>query len=219
MFLGSSCIYPRNCLQPIKEEYLLSDKLEATNEPYALAKICGIKLCQSANRQFGTDFRSVMPTNLYGPGDNFSLESSHVIPALIKKFHDAKEIDKKYVEVWGSGKPLREFLHVEDLAEACIHVMNLSKEELTANGENFSHINIGTGLDISIKDLSNVISEVVGYRGEIRFDQSKPDGTPRKLLDISKIINLGWKPKINLKKGLESTYEWYLRNLNNLRVV
>ena len=201
LFLGSSCIYPRDCPQPMKEEYLLSGYLEPTNEPYAVAKIAGIKMCQSYNRQYGTNFISVMPTNLYGPNDNFDLMDSHVLPALIRKFHEAKVNDKPYVEVWGSGNPKREFLFVDDLADACLFLMeNYDKSEI---------INIGTGEDISIKELAEMVKEIAGYEGDIRFDSSKPDGTLRKLLDVSRINSLGWKAKTPLKAGIEKTYEWY----------
>jgi GDP-L-fucose synthase len=201
LFLGSSCIYPRECPQPIKEEYLLTGELEKTNEAYAIAKIAGIKMCQSFNKQHGTKFISVMPTNLYGPNDNFDLKTSHVLPALIRKFHEAKVENKKEVEMWGTGKAKREFLHVDDLAEACVFLMNnYSDDEI---------INIGTGEDLSIKDLAGIVKRVVGYQGKIAYDTSKPDGTPRKLLDVSKIHNLGWEHKIDLEKGIEETCEWY----------
>ncbi|MFA4828086.1 MAG: GDP-L-fucose synthase [Thermodesulfovibrionales bacterium] len=201
LFLGSSCIYPRDCPQPMKEEYLLSGYLEPTNEPYAVAKIAGIKMCQSYNRQYGTNFISVMPTNLYGPNDNLDLMDSHVLPALIRKFHEAKVNDKPYVEVWGSGNPKREFLFVDDLADACLFLMeNYDKKEI---------INIGTGEDVTVKELAETVKEVVGYGGEIRFDKTRPDGTPRKLLDVSRINSLGWKAKMSLRAGIEKTYEWY----------
>jgi len=201
LFLGSSCIYPKFAPQPIKEEYLLTGELEPTNEPYAIAKIAGIKLCQAYNRQYGTNFISVMPTNLYGPGDNFDLETSHVIPALIRKFHESKIKGKDQVVVWGSGKPFREFLHVDDLADACLFLMhNYNSSEI---------INIGTGMDLSIAELAYLIKDIVGYDGNIVFDTSKPDGTPRKLLDVSKIFNMGWKPRITLEEGIRSTYSWY----------
>jgi len=201
LFLGSSCIYPKFAPQPIKEEYLLTGELEPTNEPYAIAKIAGIKLCQAYNRQYGTNFISVMPTNLYGPGDNFDLETSHVIPALIRKFHEAKIKGKDQVVVWGSGKPFREFLHVDDLADACLFLMhNYNSSEI---------INIGTGKDLSIAELAYLIKDIIEYDGNIIFDTSKPDGTPRKLLDVSKLFNMGWKPKISLEEGIRSTYSWY----------
>ena len=201
LFLGSSCIYPKFAPQPIKEEYLLTGELEPTNEPYAIAKIAGIKLCQAYNRQYGTNFISVMPTNLYGPGDNFDLETSHVIPALIRKFHESKIKGKDQVVVWGSGKPFREFLHVDDLADACLFLMsNYNSSEI---------INIGTGKDLSIAELAYLIKDIIEYDGNIIFDTSKPDGTPRKLLDVSKLFNMGWKPRITLEEGIRSTYSWY----------
>lgn len=201
LFLGSSCIYPKFAPQPMKEEHLLTGKLEPTNEPYAIAKIAGIKMCQAYNRQYGTNFISVMPTNLYGPNDNFDLMDSHVLPALIRKFHDAKVEGKPYVEVWGTGNPRREFLYVDDLAEACLFLMDSYNES--------EIINIGVGEDISIKELAYIIKEVVGYGGEIRFDLNKPDGSPRKLLDTGRIRALGWRPKISLREGIEKTYRWY----------
>lgn len=216
LFLGSSCIYPRNCPQPIKEEYLLTGPLEKTNEPYAIAKIAGIKLCESFNRQFNTDFRSVMPTNLYGENDNFDLKNSHVIPALLRKFHEAKIQDKKFVEIWGSGKPKREFLNVDDLADACIYVMSISKEKLSKYlSPQESHINIGCGSDLTIKELALLIKEVVGYKGDIEFNHDMPDGTMKKRLCVEKINKLGWKAKINLREGLSSTYNWYVKNTQN----
>jgi GDP-L-fucose synthase len=240
LFLGSSCIYPRDCPQPMKEEYLLSGKLEPTNEPYAIAKIAGIKMCQAYNRQYGTRFISVMPTNLYGPGDNFDLETSHVLPALIRKFHEAKlkelegggrrfEVEDKhngvgltlersaplsssehseqssntsFVTIWGTGAPMREFLHVDDLADACLFLMN--------HYEDSEIINIGVGKDISISELADLIKDIVGFKGAIHYDRSKPDGTPRKLLDVSKLQALGWQPKISLRQGIEMTYRWYV---------
>jgi GDP-L-fucose synthase len=218
LFLGSSCIYPRESLQPIKEEYLLSGHLESTNEPYAVAKIAGIKLCESYNRQYDTDYRSIMPTNLYGPNDNFHSKNSHVIPALIRKFHEAKVKNKPFVEVWGSGKPMREFLHVDDMADASIHIMGFDKKILESEADlMLSHINIGTGVDITIKDIAQTIKEVVGFCGEIVFNTKMPDGTKRKLLDVSKIESLGWKPAIALKDGLKETYEWFLENNKKLR--
>jgi GDP-L-fucose synthase len=243
LFLGSSCIYPRDCPQPMKEEYLLSGKLEPTNEPYAIAKIAGIKMCQSYNRQYGTRFISVMPTNLYGRGDNFDLETSHALPALIRKFHEAKireanlpevggrrlEAEDKpkgitsdlkrsapptsserserssnssFVTIWGTGTPRREFLHVDDLADACLFIMKHYDEN--------EMINIGVGKDITISELSEVIMQIVEFNGEIRYDNSKPDGTPRKLLDVGKLKRLGWQPKISLRQGIEMTYRWYV---------
>jgi GDP-L-fucose synthase len=244
LFLGSSCIYPRDCPQPMKEEYLLSGKLEPTNEPYAISKIAGIKMCQSYNRQYGTRFISVMPTNLYGPGDNFNLETSHVLPALIRKFHEAKIGDQRseirdqrsegrgnapssevegrreiflpssgaersapetsgdsFVTIWGTGTPRREFLHVDDLADACVFLMD--------HYEDSEIINIGVGKDISIIELANLIKDIVGFNGTIHYDRSKPDGTPRKLLDVSKLKALGWQPKISLRQGIEMAYRWY----------
>jgi GDP-L-fucose synthase len=240
LFLGSSCIYPRDCPQPMKEEYLLSGKLEPTNEPYAVAKIAGIKMCRSYNRQYGTRFISVMPTNLYGPGDNFDLETSHVLPALIRKFHEAKltalevegerleaedkssgvasglkrstpptsserserSLNDSFVTIWGTGSPRREFLHVDDLADACVFLMN--------RYEDSEMINIGCGTDISIRELADLIKDIVGFKGTIRYDRSKPDGTPRKLLDVSKLQALGWRPKMSLREGIERTYRWYV---------
>jgi len=201
LFLGSSCIYPRNCLQPIKEEYFMTGPLEPTNEAYATAKIAGIVMCQSHNKQHGTNFISLMPTNLYGPNDNFDLESSHVLPALIRKFHDAKIGNKKEITLWGTGSPKREFLHVDDLAEACLFLMkNYDRPEI---------INVGTGGDISIKDLAETIKKIVDYSGKIIWDTSKPDGTPRKLLDVGRINALGWRYEINLETGIRTTYEWF----------
>ena len=201
LFLGSSCIYPALAPQPLKEEYLLSGRLEETNEAYAIAKITGIKMCQAYNRQYGANFISVMPTNLYGPGDNFDLNTSHVLPALIRKFHEAKIRQDEEVVVWGTGKPRREFLHVDDLASACIFLMlKYNQPEI---------INIGTGKDITIADLASLVKSIVGYQGEIVYDHSKPDGTPRKLLDVSKITALGWQPQITLRQGIESTYRWF----------
>jgi len=204
LFLGSSCIYPKFAPQPIKEEYLLTGELEPTNETYAIAKIAGIKMCQAYNRQYKTNFISVMPTNLYGPNDNFDLTSSHVLPALIRKFHEAKMNQQSSVEIWGTGKPHREFLYVDDLAEACIFLMDYYDE-----GE---PINIGTGIDIAIAELATLIAKVVGYSGHIRYNTDMPDGTMRKVLDISKITLLGWKPKISLEDGIPITYQWYIKN-------
>ena len=201
LFLGSSCIYPKLAPQPIKEEYLLSGYLEETNEPYALAKISGMKMCQYFNKQYGTNFISVMPTNLYGPNDNFDLNTSHVLPALIRKFHEAKVNKAPYVEIWGTGTPRREFLFVDDLADACLFLMK------NYSGNDF--FNVGTGEDVTIRELAELIGEVVGYKGELKFDTSKPDGTPRKLLDVTRIHEAGWRHRIGLKKGLEKTYEWF----------
>jgi GDP-L-fucose synthase len=204
LFLGSTCIYPKLAPQPLREEALLTGTLEPTNEPYAIAKIAGIKMCQAYNRQFGTRFISVMPTNLYGPNDNFDLDRSHVLPALIRKFHEAKRAGEPCVMVWGSGTPKREFLHADDLADACLYLMR--------NYEDSEIVNIGTGSDISIAGLAEMIGEIVGYDGEIRYDSSKPDGTPRKRVDVSKLSALGWKAQIPLDRGLRDTYEWYLQN-------
>jgi GDP-L-fucose synthase len=202
LYLGSSCIYPRQATQPIKEDQLLTGPLEPTNEWYAIAKIAGIKLCQAYRRQYGCDFISAMPTNLYGPGDNFDLTSSHVLPALIRKFHDARLMDVPEVEVWGTGSAMREFLHVDDLADACAFLMeNYSDDE---------HINVGTGVDISIRDLAELVRDIVCPEAKLRFDTSKPDGTPRKVLDVSKLNDLGWSPKIDLESGIRSTYQWFL---------
>jgi len=209
LFLGSSCIYPKFAPQPIKEEHLLSGHLEPTNEPYAIAKIAGIIMAQSYNRQYGTNYISVMPSNLYGPNDNFDLENSHVVPALLRKTHEAKTARAKSIEIWGTGAPLREFLHVDDLADACVFLME--------NYDSGEPVNIGAGTDLSIRELALLMKEVVGYDGEIRFNPEKPDGTPRKLLDVSKIKALGWKPSIPLREGLESTYRWYLENESRLR--
>lgn len=204
LFLGSSCIYPKFAEQPIKEEYLLTGELEETNEAYAIAKITGIELCKFYRRQYGCDFISAMPTNLYGINDNFDLETSHVLPALIRKIHEAKIANKEEVVIWGTGKPLREFMYVDDLADALVHLMLNYSEEI--------HVNMGTGKDISIGELAEVIKEVIGYEGKIVNDLSKPDGTPRKLLDVSKLEATGWKYKIELKEGIEKTYKWYLGN-------
>ncbi|WP_373636864.1 GDP-L-fucose synthase family protein [Yoonia sp. BS5-3] len=209
--LGSSCIYPRDAAQPITEDALLTGTLEPTNEPYAIAKIAAIKLCESYNRQYGTDYRSIMPTNLYGPGDNFHLENAHVLPALMRRFHDAARQGLDHVTLWGTGTPRREFLHVDDMAAASVFVMGLPGDAYENHTEPMqSHINIGTGEDIAIRELAELIAETVGFQGEIRCDTSKPDGTPRKLLDTSTINRLGWTPKINLRAGIASTYEWFL---------
>ena len=213
LFLGSSCIYPKESFQPIQEEYLLNGILEPTNEPYAISKIAGIKLCESYNRQYGTDYRSVMPTNLYGPNDNFHSENSHVIPALIRRFHEAKVNNDPYVEVWGSGNQLRDFLHVDDMADASTYIMTLDNKILyEIISPMVSHINVGSGKEITIKDISYIIKDIVEYSGEIVFNMKMPDGTYRKLLDISKIESLGWKPAINLQHGLRETYSWFLEN-------
>ncbi len=208
LFLGSSCIYPRLAAQPMAEDALMTGKLEPTNEPYAVAKIAGIKLCESYNRQYGCDFRSVMPTNLYGPGDNYHPENSHVLPAMIRRFHEAKLADAPSVVIWGTGTPKREFLYVDDMASACVHVMDLPRETYAAHTEaTISHINIGSGEDLSIAELAQLVSEAVGYRGTIRCDASKPDGAPRKLLDISLIRQLGWSPRTSLRAGVMRAYE------------
>lgn len=199
MFLGSSCIYPKLAPQPLKEDYLLSGFLEETNEPYAIAKIAGIKMCESYHRQYGRNFISVMPTNMYGPNDNYNLNNSHVLPALIRKFHDAKENNLPFVEMWGTGTPMREFLHADDLGDACVYLMN------TYDGEKF--VNIGSGTDLTIKDLALLIKDIVGYKGEIKHDLTKPDGTPRKLMDVSFLHSLGWKHKIELPEGIKQVYE------------
>jgi len=209
LFLGSSCIYPRDCPQPIKEEYFMTGPLEETNKPYAVAKIAGIIMCQSYNRQYGTKFISVMPTNLYGPGDNFDLNSSHVLPALLRKFHEAKINNAKEVVMWGTGEPLREFLHVDDLADALIFLMsNYDESEI---------INIGTGKDLKIKELAELIKKVVGFTGKIVNDTTKPDGTPKKQLDVIKLHSLGWQHKIELEEGIKTTYEWFLKENKDLK--
>lgn len=218
LFLGSSCIYPKFAPQPMKEEALLTGTLEPTNEPYAIAKIAGIKLCESFNRQYGTSYRSIMPTNLYGPGDNFHPENSHVIPALLHRFHTAKMNGDKTVTVWGSGTPMREFLHVDDMAAASVFVMELDEKTYSEHTTPMlSHINVGTGTDCSIRELAETIAKVVDFRGRIEFDTTKPDGTPRKLLDVSRIDAMGWKAKIPLYEGLHSTYQWFLASESSLR--
>ena len=212
LFLGSSCIYPSAVKQPMREDALLTDVLEPTNEPYALAKIAGIKLCESYNRQYGTDYRSVMPTNLYGPGDNFHPENSHVIPAVMRRFHEAKVNGDSEVTIWGSGKPMREFLHVDDMAAACIFVMNLDKTVYEANTEPMlSHINVGTGVDCTIREMAETIKKVVGFKGKLVFDTSKPDGAMRKLMDVSRLKAMGWEASIDFEEGLASTYDWFLK--------
>ena len=218
LFLGSSCIYPKETSQPMAEAALLTGKLEPTNEPYAIAKIAGIKMCESYNRQHGRDYRSVMPTNLYGQGDNFHPENSHVIPALMRRFHEAARQSLETVTVWGSGKAMREFLHVDDMAKACVHVMNLDKTRYAKIVKPAqSHINVGTGVDCTIGELAQTIASVTGFKGALHFDSSKPDGTMRKLLDISTLKNLGWAPSISLKQGLEETYDWFLEHQNSFR--
>lgn len=218
LFLGSSCIYPVGVPQPMKEDALLTGVLEPTNEPYAIAKIAGIKLCESYNRQYGVDYRSVMPTNLYGPGDNFHSDNSHVIPGLIRRFHEAVKNSSSEVTVWGSGKPLREFLHVDDMAAASIFVMNLDEDNYKAQTQpRLSHINIGTGVEYSILELAGLIAKVTKFSGKIIFDSNKPDGTMRKVLDVSRINSLGWTSRIELEDGLVSTYKWFLNNQKTIR--
>ena len=216
--LGSSCIYPRNAEQPMAEDALLTGVLEPTNEPYAIAKIAGIKLCESYNRQHGTDYRSVMPTNLYGPGDNFHPENSHVLPALLRRFYEAVQRGDNVVTIWGTGTPQREFLHVDDMAQASLFVMDLDPETYRTHTHPMqSHINVGTGTDISIAELANVIAEITGFKGRINFDTSKPDGTPRKLMDVSRLTALGWTAQIGLRKGIKETFEWFKAHDKNLR--
>ena len=218
LFLGSSCIYPRLAPQPMREDALLTGTLEPTNEPYAIAKIAGIKLCESYNRQYGTDYRSVMPTNLYGPGDNFDANGSHVIPALMRRFHEAKEARAAEVVVWGSGTPRREFLHVDDLARACVFVESLSKDRYrSVTQERCSHLNVGVGEDLSIADLAREIAHVVGFDGRVAFDPTKPDGAPRKLLDVSRLHSLGWKARVALRDGLGETYAWFRAHHDDAR--
>jgi len=209
LFLGSSCIYPKFAPQPMKEEHLLTGELEPTNEWYAIAKIAGIKMCQAYKKQYGFNAISIMPTNLYGTGDNFNLENSHVMPALIRKFHDAKEQGVKTVEVWGTGTPRREFLHVDDMADASVYLMN------NYDGEEI--VNVGVGEDVTIKELAEIVKDVVGFEGELRFDTSKPDGTPRKLLDVTKLNEAGWKAKVKLVDGVNSTYNWFVKNIDSFR--
>jgi GDP-L-fucose synthase len=218
LFLGSSCIYPKFAEQPIREDSLLTGPLEPTNEPYAIAKIAGIKLCESFNRQFGRDYRSVMPTNLYGPQDNFHPENAHVLPALLRRFHEATETNANSVTIWGSGKPRREFLHVDDMAAASVHVMELAPEAYwSAASQMMSHINIGSGKDCTIAELAQLVAEVTGFNGSIEFDRSKPDGTPRKLLDVSRLQSLGWKAGISLPDGLKDAYAWFLNHQPDFR--
>ncbi|MEA3544569.1 MAG: GDP-L-fucose synthase [Thermodesulfobacteriota bacterium] len=218
LFLGSSCIYPQQAKQPMREDALLTGSLEPTNEPYAIAKIAGIKLCESYNRQYGVDYRSVMPTNLYGMNDNFHSENSHVVPALMLRFQQAKEAGDAEVVVWGSGHPMREFLHVDDMAAACVYVMNLNSESYTASTRPMlSHINIGTGIDCTIRELAETMAAVVGFKGKVVFDASKPDGVPRKLLSVDRLTHLGWQAQIDLRDGLEQTYTWFLDHLDELR--
>lgn len=218
LFLGSSCIYPKFAQQPMAENELLTGTLEPTNEPYAIAKIAGIKLCESYNRQYDTNFRSVMPTNLYGPHDNFHPEDSHVIPALIRRIHEAKMNGDDVVAIWGTGNVKREFLHVDDMASACIHIISLADEVYARQTEPMlTHINVGTGKDISIRELAETIRTVVGFKGELHFDTTKPEGTPKKLLDVTRLNELGWHAKIGLKEGLKSTYQWFLVNQDSFR--
>lgn len=218
LFLGSSCIYPKLAEQPMREDALLTGTLEPTNEPYAVAKIAGIKLCESYNRQYGRDYRSVMPTNLYGPNDNFHPENSHVIPALLRRFHEAAENNADEVVVWGSGKPMREFLHVDDMAAASVHVMELDGETYREYTDPMlSHINVGTGVDCTICELAETIAKVTGFKGRLTWDTTKPDGTPRKLMDVSRLKSLGWGASIDLEEGLRDAYHWFLDNRENIR--
>ncbi|NAW60756.1 NAD-dependent epimerase/dehydratase family protein [Vibrio sp. V31_P5A7T61] len=218
LFLGSSCIYPKLAEQPMTESALLTGMLEATNEPYAIAKIAGIKLCESYNRQYGRDYRSVMPTNLYGENDNFHPENSHVIPALMRRFHEAKLRGDAEVVVWGTGTPMREFLYVDDMAAASVHVMELDNETYQAHTEPMlSHINVGTGVDCTIREMAETMAKVVGFNGQVIFDSTKPDGTPRKLMDVSRLAALGWRYQVNLEQGLTKTYQWFLANQDSFR--
>lgn len=218
LFLGSSCIYPKLAEQPMREDALLTGTLEPTNEPYAIAKIAGIKLCESYNRQYGRDYRSVMPTNLYGPSDNFHPQNSHVIPALLRRFHEAKVRGDATVTAWGSGSPMREFLHVDDMAAASVFVMNLDNDTYQQHTQPMlSHINVGTGVDCTIKELTETVANVVGFEGNIEWDTSKPDGAPRKLMDVSRLRNLGWSYSINLEDGLRDAYQWFLDNQESFR--
>ena len=214
VFLGSSCIYPREAPQPLREEYLLAGPLEETNRPYAVAKIAGIELCRSLNREYGTDYLSLMPTNLYGPGDNFDLQSSHVLPAFIRRFHEAKADGRDEVTLWGSGKPRREFLHVDDVAEAIVFAL----EHVSADEVPDGLLNVGCGDDLTIAELAGVVRNVVGYEGKIEWDTGKPDGTPRKLMDVTRLFGLGWRPRISLEDGLRSTYEWFLAHQAEARL-
>jgi GDP-L-fucose synthase len=218
LFLGSSCIYPKLATQPMREDTLLTGQLEPTNEPYAIAKIAGIKLCESYNRQYGRDYRSVMPTNLYGFNDNFHPKNSHVIPSLIRRFHDAKLADAAIVTAWGTGKPMREFLFVDEMADASIFVMNLGREKYQQETlPMLSHINVGTGVDCTIKELTETVASVVGYQGEIKWDSTKSDGSPRKLMDVSCLERLGWKAQVSLEEGIASTYKWFLAHQDGYR--
>lgn len=219
LFLGSSCIYPREAPQPMREDALLTGVLESTNEPYAVAKIAGIKLCESYNRQYGHDYRSVMPTNLYGPNDNFHPQHSHVIPALLRRFHEAADSGAEEVVIWGSGRPLREFLHVDDMAAACVHVMELDDEIYRRHTKPMlSHINVGTGIDCSIRELAETCARVTGFKGRLEFDASKPDGTPRKLMDVSRLRSLGWQASVTLEQGLRDTYTWFVEHYATARL-
>ena len=216
LFLGSSCIYPRDAAQPLTEDALLTGPLEPTNEPYAIAKIAGIKLCESYNRQHGTDYRSVMPTNLYGPNDNFHPENSHVLPALMARFHEAARDNAEEVVIWGSGTPRREFLHVDDMADACLFVLDMPRTDFEANVRPMlSHINVGSGEDIAIAELAEILAAVTGFSGRISYDRSRPDGTPRKLLDVSRLAAMGWRPSIGLEDGIRQTYQWYVENVGS----
>lgn len=216
--LGSSCIYPKDAPQPMREDALLTGPLEPTNEPYAIAKIAGIKLCESYNRQYGTDYRSVMPTNLYGPGDNFHPENSHVLPALVRRFYEAAQDDREEVTIWGSGKPMREFLHVDDMAEASLFVLDLDKPTYDANTHPMlSHINVGTGQDITILDLAHMVAKVTGFQGRIITDPDKPDGTMRKLMDVGRLSRMGWRARIGLEDGIMDTYRWFLDHQEDFR--
>jgi len=218
LFLGSSCIYPKLASQPMPESCLLTGTLEPTNEPYAVAKIAGIKLCESYNRQHGTDYRSVMPTNLYGPHDNFHPANSHVVPAMIRRFHEAVQSGADEVVVWGTGTPMREFLHVDDMAAASLFVLDLDRETYLANTEPMlSHINVGTGTDVTIRELAETIAAVTGFTGRLVFDTSKPDGTPRKLMDVSRLADMGWRARVQLRDGLQDAYDWFLDNANAVR--
>ncbi|MEH6499675.1 MAG: GDP-L-fucose synthase [Pseudoalteromonas distincta] len=219
LFLGSSCIYPKHAAQPMSESALLTGILEPTNEPYAIAKIAGIKLCESYNRQYGRDYRSVMPTNLYGPNDNYHPENSHVIPALLRRFHESVARGDAEVVIWGSGTPMREFLHVDDMAEASVYVMNLDDKTYQANTEPMlSHINVGTGQDCTIRQLAETVAKVTGFKGVLTFDSTKPDGAPRKLMDVNRLKSLGWESSISLEEGLHSAYQWFLDNATNARM-
>lgn len=218
LFLGSSCIYPKHAPQPMNEEALLAGALEATNEPYAISKIAGIKLCESYNRQHGRNYRSVMPTNLYGPNDNYHPLNSHVIPALLRRYHEAVVRQDDEISIWGSGSPMREFLHVDDMAAACVHVMELDRQQYQgATQDMLSHINVGTGVDCTIRELAQTLAKVTGFSGRLVFDTSKPDGAPRKLLDVQRIQSLGWKARITLEDGLRDAYRWYVENIDSVR--